>query len=188
MAWVVCSLIPGERLNLGPFARRLTSLVLRLFVRSVINLFVFSGLLVSSVLVAFRWLSVLAVLSLFWSSASSFWNLSLCSLLAMLYARYRWRRTFVAICGCRLFMDKLEQIALSSHCFISPYKRYVDNIYLQTANEEKANEFHDTINSLHPRLKFEVEKPTASPEGLSITTRLQSITTNDERWKLLWIL
>ena len=45
-----------------------------------------------------------------------------------------------------LFMDKLEQIALSSHRFISPYKRYVDDIYLQTANEEKANEFHDTMH------------------------------------------
>ena len=82
MAVVVCSFIPGERLNLGPFARRLTSLLLRLFVRSVTRSFVFSGLvvscgwLVSSVLVASCWLSVLAVLSLFWSSASSFWNLS----------------------------------------------------------------------------------------------------------------
>lgn len=61
MGVVVCSFIPGERLNLGPFARRLTSLVLRLFVRSVTKLFVFSGLLVScgwlvsSVLVVFRW-------------------------------------------------------------------------------------------------------------------------------------
>ena len=35
MAMVICSFIPGERLNLDPFARRLTSLVLRLFVSSV---------------------------------------------------------------------------------------------------------------------------------------------------------
>ena len=28
-----------------------------------------------------------------------------------------------------LFMDKLETIALSSHLIISPYKRYVDDIY-----------------------------------------------------------
>ena len=38
-----------------------------------------------------------------------------------------------------LFMDKLETIALSSHLMISPYKRYVDDIYLQTANEETAD-------------------------------------------------
>ncbi|XP_066016063.1 uncharacterized protein [Pocillopora verrucosa] len=68
-----------------------------------------------------------------------------------------------------LFMDKLEQIALSSYRLISPYKRYVDDLYLQTANEEKANEFYDTMNSLHTRLKFEIEKPTASPEGLSLS-------------------
>jgi len=81
-----------------------------------------------------------------------------------------------------LFMDKLEQIALSSHRFISPYKRYVDDIYLQTANEEKANEFHDTMNGLHPRLKFEIEKPTASPEGLSLSLLdfKLTITTNGE--------
>ena len=81
-----------------------------------------------------------------------------------------------------LFMDKLEQIALSSHRFISPYKRCVDDIYLQTANEEKANEFHDTMNGLHPRLKFEIEKPTASPEGLSLSLLdfKVTITTNGE--------
>ena len=81
-----------------------------------------------------------------------------------------------------LFMDKLEQIALSSYRFISPYKRYVDDIYLQTANEEKANEFHDIMNGLHPRLKFEIEKPTASPEGLSLSLLdfKVTITTNGE--------
>ena len=68
-----------------------------------------------------------------------------------------------------LFMDKLESIVLSSYRLISPYKRYVDDIYLQTTNEEKANEFHSTMNSLHPRLKFEIEKPTTSPEGLSLS-------------------
>ena len=62
------------------------------------------------------------------------------------------------------------------------YKRYVDDIYLQTANEEKANEFHDTMNGLHPRLKFEIEKPTASPEGLSLSLLdfKVTITTNGE--------
>ena len=81
-----------------------------------------------------------------------------------------------------LVHGKLEQIALSSHRFISPYKRYVDDIYLQTTNEEKANEFHDTMNGLHPRLKFEIEKPTASPEGLSLSLLdfKVTITTNGE--------
>ena len=35
-----------------------------------------------------------------------------------------------------LFMDKLETIALSSHLSISPYRRYVDDIYLQTTGEK----------------------------------------------------
>lgn len=77
-----------------------------------------------------------------------------------------------------LFMDKLEQIALSSHHFISPYKRYVEDLYLQTTNEEKANEFYDTINGLHPRLKFEIEKPTASLEGLSLSLLDFKVTIN----------
>ena len=61
-------------------------------------------------------------------------------------------------------------------------KPHVDDIYLQTANEEKANEFHDTINSLHPRLKFEIEKPTASPQSLSLSVLdfQVTITTNGE--------
>ena len=38
-----------------------------------------------------------------------------------------------------LFMDKLDTINLSSHLMISPYKRYVDDIYLETTNEETAD-------------------------------------------------
>ena len=68
-----------------------------------------------------------------------------------------------------LFMDKLESIALTSYRLISPYKRYVDDLYLQTTNEEKANEFHSAMNSLHPRLKCEIEKPTMSQEGLFLS-------------------
>ena len=52
-----------------------------------------------------------------------------------------------------LFMDKLETIAFSSHLMISPYKRYVVDIYLQTTNEETADHFHDVINNVHPKLK-----------------------------------
>ena len=53
-----------------------------------------------------------------------------------------------------LFMDKLETSALSSHLSISPYKRYVDDIYLQTTSEDMADQFHSTINNLHPKLNF----------------------------------
>ena len=67
-----------------------------------------------------------------------------------------------------LFMDKLETIILSSHLMISPYKRYVDDIYLQTTNKETADHFHDVINNAHPNLKFEIEKPKIMPSGLSL--------------------
>ena len=68
-----------------------------------------------------------------------------------------------------LFMDKLETIALSSHLMISPYKRYVDDIYLQTTNEETADHFHDTINNAHPNLKFEIENSKVTSSGLSLS-------------------
>ena len=52
---------------------------------------------------------------------------------------------------------------------ISPYKRYVDDIYLQTSNEETADHFHHIINNVHPNLKFEIEKPKTTPSGLSLS-------------------
>ena len=68
-----------------------------------------------------------------------------------------------------LFMDKLETIALSSHLLISPYKRYVDDIYIQTTNEEMANQFHHMMNNQHPKLKFEIEKPQKTPNGHALS-------------------
>ena len=62
-----------------------------------------------------------------------------------------------------------ETIALSSHLTISPYKRYVDDIYVQTTNEETADHFHHVINKVHPNLKFEIEKPETTPSGLSLS-------------------
>ena len=67
-----------------------------------------------------------------------------------------------------LFMDKLETNALSSQLMISPSKRYVDDIYRQTTNEETADLFHHIINNVHPNLKFEIEKPETTPSGLSL--------------------
>ena len=66
-----------------------------------------------------------------------------------------------------LFIDKLEIIAPSSHLMISPYERYVDDIYLQTTNEKTADHFLHIINNVHSNLKFEIEKLEATPSGLS---------------------
>ena len=68
-----------------------------------------------------------------------------------------------------LFMDNLETMTLSSHLLISPYWRYVDDIYFQTTSEEMAVRFHHTMNSLHPNLKFEIEKAETTPNGLSLS-------------------
>ena len=68
-----------------------------------------------------------------------------------------------------LFMDKLETIALFSNLLISPYKRYVDDVYLQTTNEETADQFYHTKNNLYPKLKFEIAKPEVTPNSLSLS-------------------
>ena len=60
-------------------------------------------------------------------------------------------------------MDRLESIALSSHLSISPYRRSVNDIFRQTTGEEMADQFHHTMNNLHPKLKFEIEKPEITP-------------------------
>lgn len=54
-----------------------------------------------------------------------------------------------------------------SHCLISPYKRYADDIFLHTTSEEKADNFRHTMNNPHPRLKSEIKKLSISSEGLS---------------------
>ena len=64
-----------------------------------------------------------------------------------------------------LFMDRLETIALSSHLSKRPYRRYVDDIYLQTTGED----MDYTMNNLHPNLKSEIEKPEITPNGLSLS-------------------
>ena len=66
-------------------------------------------------------------------------------------------------------MRKNRPLVLPPHQPTQKIRRYVDDIYLQTTNEEKGNEFHSTMNFLHPRLKFEIEKPATSPEGLSLS-------------------
>ena len=53
-----------------------------------------------------------------------------------------------------LFMDKLETLALSSHLLISPFRGYVDDIYLQTTSEEMADQFHHTMNNPHPQIEL----------------------------------
>jgi len=66
-------------------------------------------------------------------------------------------------------MDRLETIALSSYLLISPYKRYVDDIYFQTPGEEMADQFRHTLKNLHAKMKFEIKKPETTPNDLSLS-------------------
>ena len=114
MLVIVCSLMPGERLNLEPLDRRLISWALRLVVRSVTRLGLFVVMLseelvlllsvLFKLVVVFLWLDesfgllfskeVSKVLALrrFLRLSSSVRNFLFRRLLAVLYAKYLWER------------------------------------------------------------------------------------------------
>ena len=75
-----------------------------------------------------------------------------------------------------VFLDRLEKMTVMQDLRINPYKRYVDDAYLQTTNEEQADEIHKNMNQLHPCIKFEIEKPTETPEGNKISLLDFSVT------------
>ena len=84
-----------------------------------------------------------------------------------------------------LFMEQLETIALSSHLSLSPHKRKVDDIYLQTIGEEMADPFHQTMNNQHLKLKFEIEKPEATSNGLELSLLdFKVITSKDGKYSV----
>ena len=68
-----------------------------------------------------------------------------------------------------LFMNRLERGVLDLHHIPIPYDRYVDDIYSQAPDEKEADSFHEAMNSAHPRISFEIEKPTVSANGKSLT-------------------
>lgn len=67
-----------------------------------------------------------------------------------------------------LLMDKLDNIPLSSQQLISPYKRYVNEIFLQITEAGAAKEFHKWTAYTYD-YKFEIEKPTKSVDGVSLS-------------------
>ena len=68
-----------------------------------------------------------------------------------------------------LFMNRLERGVLDLHHIPIPYDRYVDDIYSQAPDEKEADSFHEAMNSAHPRISFEIEKPTVSANGKSLS-------------------
>lgn len=45
----------------------------------------------------------------------------------------------------------------------------MDDIYLQTTGEEMTDQFQHTVNNLHPKLKFEIDKPEITPNGFPLS-------------------
>ena len=67
-----------------------------------------------------------------------------------------------------LFMHRLESGVLNTYQPPTSYSRYVDDTYNQAPDEQGADEFHLATNSAHPKIKFEIEKPIQSDNGLSL--------------------
>ena len=67
-----------------------------------------------------------------------------------------------------LFMHRLESGVLNTYQPPTSYSRYVDDTYNQAPDEQGADEFHLAMNSAHPKIKFEIEKPIQSDNGLSL--------------------
>ena len=67
-----------------------------------------------------------------------------------------------------LFMNKIEKATLTQYQPLNTYKRYVDDIFFQTKDEEHANAFHLLMNQQHPNIQFEIEKPTTIAEAASL--------------------
>ena len=80
----------------------------------------------------------------------------------------------------KLFMDKLGRMTLSQQLLIDPYKCFVDDMYLQTEDENQADNIHRNMNQLHPRIKFEIEKPIKTPEGKTLSLLDFSVTITNE--------
>ena len=68
-----------------------------------------------------------------------------------------------------LFMDRLECGVIDLYNISNPYDTYVDDIYSQASDEKEADAFHSTMNSAHPRIQFEIEKPNTSLDGRSLS-------------------
>jgi len=80
-----------------------------------------------------------------------------------------------------LFMHTVETQALSllNNIDIDVYGRYVDDIFLITRDREQAEHTLTTFNSVHPKIKFEIEFPKAE-KTLSLLDFTVSINSQGE--------
>ena len=64
-------------------------------------------------------------------------------------------------------MDILKKPIPTGYQPISTYKCYMDYTYLQAKDKEYTELLYLSINQQHSRLKFEIEKPIPTNDGLS---------------------
>ena len=91
------------------------------------------------------------------------------------------KKAFLWVPISQLFWPSCSWTDLSSHLSISRYKRYVDDIYLQTTCEDMADQFHSTMKNLPQTEVWNRETRNYTNWPLTITTWFQSN-------HLLWIL
>ena len=75
-----------------------------------------------------------------------------------------------------LFIDRLKPGVIDHYNISNPYDRYVDDIHSQASDENEADTFHSAMNSTHPRIQFEIEKPNTSLNGQSLSLSLLDFT------------
>ena len=81
-----------------------------------------------------------------------------------------------------LFMDKLERKTLTLYQpHIEIYKRYIDDICVQTIDEVQADNFHTTMNTPHLNFRFEIEKPVTTSTGKSLSLLEFTVTISDDK-------
>ena len=75
-----------------------------------------------------------------------------------------------------LFMDSIEKQALQQVNTILTFRRYVDDCFVFTKNQEAAQEFHALLNAQNDKVQFEIELP-ANDNVLSLLDF--TVTTNN---------
>ena len=80
-----------------------------------------------------------------------------------------------------IFMHRVETSALSTFRRSGTFRRYVDDIFALVENEDAAKTLHDILESQHPNISFELELPSATDAGLTLSLLDFKVTIRDGR-------
>jgi hypothetical protein len=78
-----------------------------------------------------------------------------------------------------LFMNSIENQALTTFTGLSCYSRYVDDVFALVQDREAADQLLGTMNSVHENIKFEIEHPSQT-NSLSLLDFTVTIDTQGE--------